>query len=162
MPDHHRPDDLASRDAGGWLGRIGLASASSVAVACPRRTDPSRREGHGLIFARLHRKGAPEGPSTRVELSAGLTGLRRQAGPTIRELASQLGLPTATVADHMAGRRLSGSGHLERFARLLKAGIARWTAPLLPFITSVHDVAPQASAGGRRSGPRARGRSSSA
>jgi transcriptional regulator with XRE-family HTH domain len=62
---------------------------------------------------------APDTFSTRQELAAGLTILRLRSGLTIRELARQLELPTATVGDYMAGRRLPGPGQLENFARFL-------------------------------------------
>ena len=63
----------------------------------------------------------PDTFSTRQELAAGLTILRLQAGLTIRELATKLGLPSATVGDYMAGRRLPGRGQQGDFGRLLAA-----------------------------------------
>ena len=68
---------------------------------------------------------ATEAIATREELAAALTALREHAGLTVRQLASRLDVPVATLGDYFSGRHLPGSAQRARFARLLAAcGVA--------------------------------------
>jgi WD40 repeat protein/transcriptional regulator with XRE-family HTH domain len=58
---------------------------------------------------------------TRAELARELTVLRARSGLTVRELASRLGVPAATLGGYFSGRHLPGPAYLDLFRSLLDA-----------------------------------------
>ena len=76
------------------------------------------------------------GVQTRAELARQLSLLRARSGLTVRELASRLGVPQATLGGYFSGRHLPGPGNLGLFRSLLEAcGVAAddlgpWTEAL--------------------------------
>jgi WD40 repeat protein/transcriptional regulator with XRE-family HTH domain/energy-coupling factor transporter ATP-binding protein EcfA2 len=62
-----------------------------------------------------------EAVQTRSELARQLTGLRARSGLTVRDLASRLNVPPATLGGYFSGRHLPGPGYLEVFQSLLRA-----------------------------------------
>ncbi|MGH9104738.1 MAG: helix-turn-helix domain-containing protein [Acidimicrobiales bacterium] len=62
---------------------------------------------------------------TRAELARELTVLRVRSGMTVRDLASRLNVPAATLGGYFSGRHLPGPSYLDLFRSLLQAcGVA--------------------------------------
>lgn len=76
----------------------------------------------------------PHDITTKAELAAGLTALRRRADLSIRELARRTGLPSATLGGYFSGRNLPQPGQLTTLRVALAAcgvpaeGIDAWIA----------------------------------
>lgn len=62
-----------------------------------------------------------DGVQTRADLARQLSLLRARSGLTVRELASRLDVPTATLGGYFSGRHLPGPGYLDLFCSLLEA-----------------------------------------
>lgn len=82
----------------------------------------------------------PRGPEelrTRHDLARALTVLRLHAGLSIRELASRLDVPTATVGDYFSGRHLPGPSRIPLLRRLLTECGVKDEAALRDWIEAV-------------------------
>lgn len=67
----------------------------------------------------------PRTVHTREDLARALTVLRHASGLTVRDLARQVGAPSATIGDYFAGRHLPGPRQLGLYRSLLVAcGVA--------------------------------------
>jgi WD40 repeat protein/transcriptional regulator with XRE-family HTH domain len=63
---------------------------------------------------------------TRADLARQLSALRVRSGLTVRELASRLDVPAATLGGYFSGRHLPGPAYLDLYCSLLEAcGVAR-------------------------------------
>lgn len=65
-------------------------------------------------------RGAAAEVETRAELASQLSLLRSRSGLTVRELASRLGVPAATLGGYFSGRHLPGASNLELFRAVLR------------------------------------------
>lgn len=79
----------------------------------------------------------PDRIGTRDDWARAMTALREGAGLTVRDLARQVGAPTATLGDYFAGRHLPGTRQVQLYRSILQAcgvtdppAVDRWLAAL--------------------------------